>query len=250
MPCVRHTVSHHSALFAAAIAAQEFIVPRLSDRCCSAGDKLQCKNSTVDSAPNFAFLPGASGRGDFWSTVAVHFDECTSLTFDWPGFGDVPADANRELSSYDDLATLVIEQLEKPTVLVSQSMGGVVAAMVAKRRPDLVSHIVLAATSGGVDLSSLGATDWRPSSRVANPTNPHWMWDERPDMTETLRNLKVPVLLVWATDDPVSPLSVGEHLNKLIPHARLVVFECADHWVARIHGDEVAREIHALTDTK
>lgn len=179
----------------------------------------------------------------------MHFDKSKSVIFDWPGFGDVPADADKELGCYDDLATLVIERLEGPTVLVGQSMGGVVATMVAKRRPDLVSHLVLAATSGGVDLSSLGAVDWRPSSRAANPTNPSWMWDERPDMTDTLSSLTVPVLLVWATDDPISPLSVGEYLNNLIPQARLVVFECDDHWVARIHGDDVANEIHALTLT-
>jgi pimeloyl-ACP methyl ester carboxylesterase len=203
----------------------------------------------METAPALAFLPGASGRGEFWSTVAGHFDDVASVTFDWPGFGDVPADPARALGCYDDLATMVIEQLTGPTVVIGQSMGGVVAAMVAKRRPDLVSHLVLAATSGGVDVASLGAVDWRPSSRAANPTNPSWMWDDRPDTTDTLRSLTLPVLLVWATDDPISPLPVGEYLSKLIPRARLVVFPCDDHWVARIHGDDVAREIRELLRT-
>jgi poly(3-hydroxyoctanoate) depolymerase len=166
----------------------------------------------METAPALAFLPGASGRGEFWSTVAGHFDDVASVTFDWPGFGDVPADPARALGCYDDLATMVIEQLTGPTVVIGQSMGGVVAAMVAKRRPDLVSHLVLAATSGGVDVASLGAVDWRPSSRAANPTNPSW-------------------------------------ISKLIPRARLVVFPCDDHWVARIHGDDVAREIRELLRT-
>lgn len=172
------------------------------------------------------------------------------MIIDWPGFGDVPADPNRKLVCYDDLATMVIEQLDEPTVLAGQSMGGVVATMVTKRRPDLVSQLVLAATSGGIDVSSLGAVDWRPSSRAANPTNPSWMLDERPDMTDTLSSLDVPAPLVWASNDLISPLSVGEYLNNLIPRSRLVVFDCDDHWVARIHGDEVAREIHALALTK
>jgi poly(3-hydroxyoctanoate) depolymerase len=198
---------------------------------------------------HFALLPGASGRGDFWSPVAAHFNEAKSLIIDWPGFGGVPADPRRKLSSFDDLATMVIEQLDGPTVVVGQSMGGVVATMVTKRRPDLVSHLVLAATSGGIDVSSLGATDWRPSSRAANPTNPTWMWDERPDLTETLSSLEVPALLVWASNDLISPLPVGEYLNALIPRSRLVVYDCDDHWVARIHADDVAQEIQAFAST-
>ncbi len=147
-----------------------------------------CQNSDLGTS-TIVFLPGASGRGEFWSPVAVHFDHAKSVMFDWPGFGDVPAEIHRQPASYDDLATIVIERLDGPAVVVAQSMGGVVAAMVAQRRPDLVSHLVLAATSGGVDLSSLGAVDWRPSSRPANSSNPTWMWDERPDMTDTLSTL-------------------------------------------------------------
>ena len=102
----------------------------------------------MDAAPKFAFLPGASGRGEFWSSVAVHFDESKSVIFDWPGFGDVPADANRELGCFDDLATLVIEQLEGPTVLVGQSMGAVVATMPsAASRSMMATPRVIAGTS-------------------------------------------------------------------------------------------------------
>jgi pimeloyl-ACP methyl ester carboxylesterase len=64
------------------------------------------------------------------------------------------------------------------------------------------------------------------------------MWDERPDVTDTLRSLNVPALLVWASN-----------LNNLIPRSRLVVFDCDDHWVARIYGLSVARGIRALTLT-
>ena len=41
-------------------------------------------------------------------------------------------------------------------------------------------------------------------------------------------------------------MSVGEYLHSLIPASRLVVLECDDHWVARIHADEVAHEIGLL----
>ncbi len=72
------------------------------------------------------------------------------------------------------------------------------------------------------------------------------MWEPVRDLTDVLSTLPMPVLLVWATDDPVSPLGVGRHLEGLIPRARLLVLESDDHWVARLHPEEVAREVTSL----
>ena len=80
------------------------------------------------------FLPGASGEGSFWQPVATLLRDHESTMLDWPGFGPVPPDAG--VTSYDDLASMVIDRLERPSVLVAQSMGGVVATMAAARRPD------------------------------------------------------------------------------------------------------------------
>ncbi len=191
-----------------------------------------------------AFLPGTSGRGDFWAPVAERFPEFRSVFFDWPGFGGIESDPS--VSSFNDLASLVIEQLDGPTVVVGQSMGGVVAALVAARRPDLVSHLVLAVTSGGVDMGAFGAADWRPASRATHPDSPAWTWEDRPDTTDVLASLPMKTLLIWATDDQISPLTVGAYLDGLIPRSRLVVFESDDHWVARENEALVADEIRAL----
>lgn len=196
----------------------------------------------------YAFLPGASGSGSFWDPVQTLVAEsdptATCISIDWPGFGDVPADSR--IKSYTDLANLAIEQLSGPTVLVAQSMGGFVATLIWQQRPDLVSHLVFAATSAGVDMQSLGATDWRPGSQAANPQNPAWMWDPTPDLTTTLQSITVKTLLVWATEDQTSPLAVGQHLSMLIPRARLHAFETNDHWVAREFATEVAPAIVEL----
>lgn len=193
--------------------------------------------------PKALLLPGASGEGSFWEPVIAHLPDLDCETIDWPGFGAVPA--NPSVASYADLADLTIARLERlgPSMLVGQSMGGVVATMVAGRRPDLVRRLVLVATSGGIDTEAFGAIDWRPGSRAANPNNPAWMWDERPDTTDALRNLRAKCLLIWATSDVISPLAIGEHLLDLIPNARLVRYESDDHWVARVFAQEVAHEL-------
>lgn len=196
---------------------------------------------THDVPASFAFLPGASGHGSFWDPVATALGAENGVFLDWPGFADMPADP--AVASYDDLASLVVARLTGPTVLVAQSMGGVVAVRVAQRRPDLVSHLVLAVTSGGIDLTPFTAQDWRVRSRAASPNNPLWMWDPLDDLSPVLAALPMKTLLLWATDDEISPLPVGQHLATLIPRSQLVAFASDDHWVARTHAEDVARTI-------
>ncbi|GGY08012.1 hypothetical protein GCM10007386_43110 [Pseudoduganella dura] len=76
-------------------------------------------------------------------------------------------------------------------------MGGVIAIRVALARPDLVTHLILAATSGGMDVTGLGAEDWRPFVRSDHPALPGWFLDDREDLTERLSELRMPVLLLW-----------------------------------------------------
>ena len=39
---------------------------------------------------------------------------------------------------------------------------------------------------------------------------------------------------------------MGRHLTGCFPDARLLVVDCDDHWVARIHADRVASAIEDL----
>jgi pimeloyl-ACP methyl ester carboxylesterase len=190
------------------------------------------------------FLPGMSGNADFWRPVADALTAHEAEFVNWPGLGDNPPDP--DVHSYDDLVSLVVDRLDRPSVLVAQSMGGYVAVRAAAVARDRVTHLVLAVTSGGVDLTRFGAEDWRPGSRAAHPSAPEWAFAPTDDLSHVIRTIDVPVLLVWATHDPISPLAVGEHLAGLFPNAQLVAFDSDDHWVARAHATDVAREIAAL----
>jgi poly(3-hydroxyoctanoate) depolymerase len=127
--------------------------------------------------------------------------------------------------------------------LVAQSMGGVVAMHLALCYPELVTHLVLAATSGGIDTSPYRAEDWRISSRLANPSAPEWAFADQVDLSPRLPNVHIPTLLIWASDDAISPVGVGERLNELLPNSELLVLESDDHWAARIEAEAVANRI-------
>lgn len=190
------------------------------------------------------FLPGALGRTAQWrpiSTQLAHSGE--RIHFGWPGFGSTPSDPL--VSGIDDLVRLVVARINKPTALLAQSMGGVVAIRAALEKPTLITHLVLAVTSGGVDVRGLGGADWRPAFRQANPHLPEWFSSDQHELSDRLAELTMPVLLLWGDSDPISPVSVGKRLAGLFPQAELHVVSAGDHDLLETHAAILAPIINA-----
>ena len=176
----------------------------------------------------------------FWTQVADRLTyRASHRLFGWPGFGSVLPDP--EVNDFDGLVRLVIGALDQPTAIIAQSMGGVVALRAALERPDRVTHLVLAATSGGIDMAALGASDWRPEFFRHHPQVPRWIGDRLTDQSEAIRSVRAPTLLVWGDADPISPIAAGRRLNTLLPSSRLEVFAGGGHDVAIAFAPEVAK---------
>ncbi len=194
--------------------------------------------------PRVVFLPGAGGDGDFWRDVGERLPSAWEKVYvSWPGLGEQPHDAS--VGGFEDLVGLVVELLERPSDLVAQSIGGVVAVGVASRVPGMVRRLVLVASSGGVDVGRLGAEDWREEYRQAFPGAAGWVAEPVADQTEQLRRIASATLLVWGGADPISPVGVGEHLAELIPGAALHVIGAGTHDVGREEAGTVAPLIEA-----
>jgi len=187
------------------------------------------------------FLPGASGDGQFWRPVAERLPACDKVLVDLPGAGGVAH--SPMVRSFEDLVTLAMTHMDRPVGVVAQSMGGVVAVQAALKRPQAVRRLVLTATSGGVDFSAFKRQEWREEYRSDFPKAAEWITSYHVDLTEQLRHLHVPTLLLWSDADAISPLAVGEHLAGLLPAANLVVIKGGDHMFARDRAAEVAPHI-------
>jgi len=202
------------------------------------------EDGRVTPVPRVVFLPGAGGDGEFWRGVGEALPGAWEKVYlSWPGLGDQAHDLS--VRGFEDLVGMVLDGLDRPSDLVAQSMGGVVAVEVATRAPQLVRRLVLVATSGGVDVGRLGADDWRAEYRRAFPEAAGWVADPCADQTDALRRIASPTLLLWGGADPISPVAVGEHLAALIPDAALRVVGGATHEFGRDEANTVAPLIEA-----
>lgn len=103
----------------------------------------------VGQGQNVVLLHGLGRSAEVWEHVVADLRPfgLHVTAFDLLGFGDSPK-PDRLKYDVDDHADAVIAALERlkpadPVVLVGHSMGCLVAVRVARRRPDLVRHLVL-----------------------------------------------------------------------------------------------------------
>ncbi|MGL5403239.1 MAG: alpha/beta fold hydrolase, partial [Acinetobacter sp.] len=109
---------------------------------------------------HLVFLAGASGNTQFWNPLVAKLPEAyTKQIIHYPGFHGVATDP--EINNFDDLSNYVVAQIQQPSILIAQSMGGIFAIAAALQKTDLVKGLVLIATSGGINLDRFQVQDWR-----------------------------------------------------------------------------------------
>ena len=189
---------------------------------------------------NLIFLPGASGNTAFWQPVIQLLQDDSTTVVAYPSFGGYADDV--DVQSFESLQAYVLNQIQQPSVVVAQSMGGIFAVQAALQKPDQVQALVLVATSGGIDLSPFQVADWREDYQQSF-TVPDWFVQHQSDLTGSLERIQCPVLLIWGDADPISPVAVGQALHRQIPHAKLHIVSQGQHDLAYVHAEHVAQLI-------
>ncbi len=189
---------------------------------------------------NLIFLPGASGNTTFWQPVIQRLQDNSTMVVAYPSFGGYPDEM--KVQSFEDLQDYVLNQIQQPSVVVAQSMGGIFAVQAALKKPEQVQALVLVATSGGIDLSSFQVADWREDYQQSF-TVPDWFIQHQSDLTDSLERIQCPVLLIWGDADPISPVAVGRSLHRQIPHAELHIVSQGQHDLAYVHAEHVVQLI-------
>jgi pimeloyl-ACP methyl ester carboxylesterase len=175
------------------------------------------------------------------------------VAIELPGFGDSPA--NERSQTFDEIAAtlvLAIEAagVEPPFSLIGTSLGGACALHVALARPERIAALVL------VSPAAFRPDPWRPpapeempgalyahAERVAprEPPSPEVMAKQQrlmkrlldsldqPALRLRLRELDVPTLVVFGTEDRLIPPAMGRIYREQMPNCSYVLLYDAGH---------------------
>jgi pimeloyl-ACP methyl ester carboxylesterase len=223
--------------------------------------------------PPLVLLSGLLCDELIWSDVAARLRDVADVRIvTFPGF-----------SSIGDMAEHVLSVAPARFALAGHSMGGRVAIETVRRAPQRVIALALLNTgihplrpneienrNALVHIArergmSAVAAEWLPpmmgadAARIAELTpaltamverqTPAGFAGqitallERPDALAVLPSVRVPTLLLSATNDRWSPVAQHRDMQRLVPHAELIAVENAGHMAPVEQPDAVARAL-------
>lgn len=187
---------------------------------------------------NLVFLPGALGNTQFWNPLIAQLPEhYTKQVIAYPSFHGMAA--HPDINSFDDLTNYVVAQIQQPSILIAQSMGGIFAIATTLKKTDLVKGLVLIATSGGINLDPFLVQDWRQAYQQEYLQYPDWFVTAKVDYEAQLAHIQQQVLLLWGDQDLISPVAVGQHLHHIFQKSQLHIIQGGEHDFAEQYVNEV-----------
>jgi pimeloyl-ACP methyl ester carboxylesterase len=191
---------------------------------------------------------GLAGSSRWWRDVEARLDGLELDAVDLP-----------RRAGLDELERWLADRLEPRASLVGHSLGGLLAARVAARRPELVERLVLIAPAGVTGRSLRGHV--LPLARAlagvrprlaplllhdALRAGPAGLWSAgriaaRTDVRSLLAEIAAPTLLVWGERDALVPAVHGHTCTAALLNGRLEVVRGAGHVPMLERPEEVSR---------
>jgi pimeloyl-ACP methyl ester carboxylesterase len=206
-------------------------------------------------------LHGLMGRMDHWEGVLEDLgDVCRPIALTLPILDAVLREASiPELARF---ALDFLDALEIPRAVIGgNSLGGHVALALALAAPARVSGLVLTGSSGLLERTFGGGIPRRPTADYVRRkmeevvfdstlVTPEWVESMREIVTtpfsalrvlrfaraarrhnveDRLADIRVPTLLVWGSDDRITPPEVARRFRARLPDARLVFLPACGH---------------------
>mgnify|MGYP002780639138 CR=1 len=214
------------------------------------------------------FLHGVGSERGAWAGQLERFGaERMAVAIDMPGYGDSemgPGEGDGR-TEFARAALAVLDALEVERAHVcGLSLGGVIALALHALAPERVASLVLADTfarhpegaailerslAGAASLGMAGLADTRADALLAQPADPGvrravvetmsridpaayaraaeavWLADQRREAAA----VSCPTLIVYGSEDRITPPELSEDLKLLIPHAGLIEIAGAGH---------------------
>jgi len=192
------------------------------------------------------FVHGLSGSGRWWRRVLPFFRDRDVRVVDLPRFGAVQGFGPRDAAGW--LGDWLDEEGLAGADVAGHSLGGLIAAELAARRPETVRRLVLVAPAGipsgrgvpGHALPLLATMRGAPLALLAHAVRDGLragpasllrggLYAIRRDVRAELAAVRVPTLIVLGEHAPLIPPRLAEEWARALPEVRLVVLPRAGH---------------------
>jgi pimeloyl-ACP methyl ester carboxylesterase len=235
-----------------------------------AGHRVHYLVEGPSGGPVVVLVHGLGGSAEDWRSLAPYLVKAGFRVYipDLPGYGrsEKPADFSY---SIPDQAAIVVGFLDalglKQVDLGGWSMGGWIVQRVAFDHPDRVRRLMLFDSAGIYEKPAWDTNLFTPKTpseldQLNALLTPHpqpipafvandilrrsdqraWvihraldsMLTGRDSTDALLPQLKMPVLLVWGSEDRATPLQQGEKIHRLVPQSQLDVIPGCGHLAA------------------
>jgi pimeloyl-ACP methyl ester carboxylesterase len=226
------------------------------------------------------FIHGAGGSHQVWlEQLRTLGRQRRAVAVDLPGHGRSEGASADRIEIYRDGVTefLKVSGLER-TVMVGHSMGGAIAQRIAVDQPELLAAIVLVGTGARLRvhpqfftglhndpqrtvelMARWGRAPGAPAEALTQDADallrtpvPVIEADLRAcdafDLMEQVKGISLPTLLVYGSEDRLTPPKYAEYLHRQIKGSQLVRIPEAGHMVMLEQPDGVSREIEAFVE--
>jgi len=230
------------------------------------------------------YLHGAGVVGQvvpFMKHLGEHFD---LIVPQHPGMGE--SDAPTWLNNMHDMALFYHDFIDylglEDVHLIGTSIGGWLAATVAYLNPDPFKSVTLACAAGlnNPDIPKppvFGMTaaetlrfvihdqtladsmvaklppnvDDMPNTKKSKATTQIMAGETRhdPSMPTWLHRLKMPVHIIWGKQDRLSPVQYADEYKKLLPHAKVTLYDDCGHLPYTEYPEKYATDIATFIQT-
>lgn len=206
-------------------------------------------------------MHGWRSNKEIWQQVISQLATCNLqlISLDLPGFGASPAPKKAwSMGDYAQTMKEFIEKLElKNVIVVGHSFGGRIGIKLASHYPELVKKLILV-DSAGFAMASKKKNLMAAAAKVVKPFfKPKFMQGLRrqiyktigaedyvatpelqktfvkvtsEDLTEDMKKINTPTLLVWGENDKETPVEFGQRMHLEIRDSNLEIIPNAGHF--------------------
>ena len=246
------------------------------------GVEISCwvnRKEWVPGRKTLVFIHGSGGDHTVWVYQYSQLkDNFNIVAIELPGHGSSGGKGEEDIGAYvawvKDICAVF--GIEKP-ILIGHSLGAAIALSFAIRHGELLTAIV--PFGGGVKMpvnpmilegvrkdlagtlamTAKFAVAKKNRERLApilakrNP-NPDVLYGDflacdRLDISETVKNIKVPTMIICGSEDKMTPPALSESVRALIPGAQITVIPEAGHLVMLEDPEAFNRALKAFVDS-